>query len=223
MYRLRVPRGQLITIEGIDGAGKSTLAHNLARELRARNIAVELLREPGGTRLAERIRSLLDDPELPSRPGPRAETLLFAAARADLVATTIEPLLASGTWALIDRFSDSTLAYQGGGRNLGVDAVRALDRFAAASLVPDRTLLLALDPDAARERQQARGAGRSLLEREDAAFFARVTATYEQLARSQPERIRKIDARLGPDAVLREALAALADLLAPAAANDRLP
>src|SRR5947208_16415336 len=113
--------GRLITIEGLDGAGKTTLADGLARELEARGRPVRLLREPGGVELSERIRSLVKDPEL--RVGAAAEALLYAAARAQLVEELVQPLLAEGTWVLLDRFVDSSLAYQGGGRGLGVDDI----------------------------------------------------------------------------------------------------
>ena len=121
-------RGRLITIEGIDGAGKTTLALGLLEVLVARGIGVELLREPGGVPAAERIRELVIDPDL--HVTPRTEALLYAAARAQLVEEAIEPRLSGGTWLLLDRFIDSSLAYQGGGRRLGIDAVRAINEFA---------------------------------------------------------------------------------------------
>src|SRR6476661_2873815 len=133
-------RGRLITIEGLDGAGKSTLAEGVAAALRERGVAVELLREPGGVVLSERIRALVADPALTV--DPRAEALLFAAARAQLVAERLKPLLDSGTTVLLDRFVDSSLAYQGGGRELGVEAIRALNAFGTGGVTPDRTLLL---------------------------------------------------------------------------------
>src|SRR5438270_7579462 len=116
--------GRLITIEGIDGAGKTTLADALEKELRARGLDVRLLREPGGVGIAERVRELVKDPAL--RIGARAEALLYASARAQLVEEAVEPLLASGAWVLLDRFVDSSLAYQGGGRKLGVEEVLAI-------------------------------------------------------------------------------------------------
>ena len=126
--------GKLITIEGIDGAGKTTLAAALADELRARGIDVELLREPGGVHAAERIRKLVTDPDL--RIGARAEALLYAAARAQLVDEALRPLLRAGTWVLLDRFVDSSLAYQGGGRELGIEAVREVNEFATEACAP---------------------------------------------------------------------------------------
>src|SRR5881275_3605379 len=139
-----MPDGRLITIEGIDGAGKTTLAEALQQEVSHRGHDVRLLREPGGVAAAERVRELVKDPEL--RIGARAEALLYAAARAQLVEEAIEPLLAQGKHVLLDRFVDSSLAYQGAGRELGIDAVRAINEFATRSLTPDLTLLLHVDP-----------------------------------------------------------------------------
>src|SRR5436309_6238921 len=135
-----MPGGRLITIEGIDGAGKTTLAEALQSELRGGGHDVHLLREPGGVAVAERVREVVKDPQL--RIGARAEALLYAAARAQLVEEAIDPLLAAGTWVLLDRFIDSSLAYQGAGRQLGIEAVGAINQFGTHGLRPDRTLLL---------------------------------------------------------------------------------
>jgi len=204
--------GRLVTIEGLDGAGKTTLAAGLVSALAARGIEAVLLREPGGVALSERIRALVKDPAL--RVGGAAEALLYAAARAQLVEERVRPLLDDGSWVLLDRFVDSSLAYQGAARGLGVDRVRELNRFATGGLVPDRTLLLALDPAAGRARLAGRGEEPDRLEAEDAAFFARVAAAYADLARDEPERIRVIDAGRAEPEVLAAALAALEDLLA---------
>jgi dTMP kinase len=192
----------LITIEGIDGAGKTTLAAALARELGA-----ELLREPGGVELSERIRSLVKDPSLTV--DPRAEALLYAAARAQLVAERLQPLLAEGRTVVLDRFVDSSLAYQGAARGLGVDAVRAINEFGTGGLVPDRTLLLRLDPATGRARQDGRDEAPDRLEREGDPFFAAIAEAYDELAAAEPERFRVIDASQAPEAVLRDALAYL--------------
>ena len=207
----RVARGRLITIEGLDGAGKSTLAEGLARELGARGIAVELLREPGGVEASERIRSLVKDPALAI--SPRAEALLYAAARAQLVEERLAPLLEEGRLVLLDRFLDSSLAYQGAGRELGVEAVREINRFAIAGIEPDRTLLLRIAPSVGRERQRGRSLEPDRLEREDESFFERIAAAYDELARREPDRVRALDATLPSAAVLEEALAAVEDLL----------
>jgi dTMP kinase len=150
--------GRLITIEGIDGAGKTTLAAGLRDALTADGHDVRLLREPGGVRAAERIRDLVKDPD--SRIGPRAEALLYAAARAQLVDEALAPLLARGALVLLDRFVDSSLAYQGAGRELGLDAVREINAFATSGLTPDRTLLLRLAPEPGRARARSRHTAR---------------------------------------------------------------
>ena len=210
-----VARGSLITIEGLDGAGKSTLARALADELAARGQIVELLREPGGVDLSERIRALVKDPALSV--SARTEALLYAAARAQLVEQKLEPLLAAGTTVLLDRYVDSSLAYQGAGRGLGVEQVRAINRFATGRLEPDRTLLLRISPAAGRARQRERAEAPDRLEREQQSFFAKIAAAYDELALAEPQRIRAIDAAQPPARVLLEALAALEDLLGPSA------
>ena len=202
-------RGRLITLEGIDGAGKSTLAVALHAEL-ARERPVELLREPGGVKLSERIRELVKDATL--RCDPRAEALLYAAARAQLVDERLRPWLDAGTWVLLDRFVDSSLAYQGAGRGLGVEEVAALNTFATGGLAPDRTLLLRIDAVTARARQQARPIAPDRLEQEEHAFFDTIAEAYDELAASNPKRFRVIDASDTPDNVFVLAKMALSDL-----------
>jgi dTMP kinase len=204
-------RGRLITIEGVDGAGKTTLAAGLQAALPHAGVRVRLLREPGGVHASEAVRALVKDPRL--RVGARAEALLYAAARAQLVEEALEPALAGGEWVLLDRFVDSSLAYQGGGRQLGVEAVRDLNRFATGGLTPDRTLLLRLDPASAQARADARGQAPDRLELAGAEFFRRIAEAYEELAAADPQRIRVLDANLPPDQVAAQALAALSDLL----------
>ena len=199
--------GKLITIEGIDGAGKTTLAPALLAALQERGVAAQLLREPGGVRTAELIRELVTNPQLEI--GARAEALMYAAARAQLVEEAIDPLLSAGVWVLLDRFVDSSLAYQGGGRRLGVEPVRCINRFATGTLVPDVTLLLAIDPELGRRRSGARLASPDRLELEDDGFFARIATTYSELAVAEPGRIRTIDAAQTREAVLAAALAAI--------------
>jgi dTMP kinase len=203
--------GRLITIEGIDGAGKSTLATGLLAAVADRGVAVSLLREPGGVLAAERVRELVKDPEMTI--GARAEALLYAAARAQLVEEALLPLLSEDRWVLLDRFVDSSLAYQGAGRELGLEQVRAINRFATGGLSPDRTLWLALPPEVARRRAGGRGQPADRLEREQASFFERIHAAYEELWRAEPGRIRRIDATLPPEEVLAAGLEALSDLL----------
>lgn len=204
-------RGRLITIEGLDGAGKSTLAVGLEAELRAHGVEVRLLREPGGVAAAERLRKLVKDPAL--QIGARAEALLYAAARAQLVEEALQPLLASGTWVLLDRFVDSSLAYQGGGRELGIDAVRTINEFATGGLAADRTLLLLADPRLGRARLRSRAEPVDRLEAEDDEFFERIASAYRALAAQEPGRIRTVDASAPADEVRRAALEALADLV----------
>jgi dTMP kinase len=206
---LGVSTGRLITVEGLDGAGKTTLVAGLTRELAARGRELLVLREPGGVELSERIRLLVKDPELAV--DARAEALLYAAARAQLVAEQLVPLLESGQWVLLDRFVDSSLAYQGAGRGLGVERIRSLNELATGGLRPDRTLLLRIDPAAGRARIADRAPDR--LEQAGEAFFATVAKAYDELAAAEPDRIAVIDASQAPDRVLADALAALDPLL----------
>jgi dTMP kinase len=196
-------RGRLITIEGLDGSGKTTLCQGLAAALPE----ARLLREPGGVELSERIRALVKDPSL--EVDPRAEALLYAAARAQLVATLVAPLLEAGTTVLLDRFVDSSLAYQGAGRGLGVEAVRAINDFGTGGLVPDLTLLLRVDPAVGRARQSDRGEAPDRLELSGAAFFDAIARAYDELAAAEPERFRVLDASAAPHVVLAAALAAI--------------
>ncbi|HEX4109384.1 MAG TPA: dTMP kinase [Solirubrobacteraceae bacterium] len=204
-------RGRLVSIEGVDGAGKSTLARTLAERLAADGAPVELLREPGGVEVAERLRALVTDPQL--EVDARAEALIYAAARAQLVHERLRPLLEQGRFVLIDRFVDSSLAYQGAGRGLGVDAVAEINRFASGGLTPDLTLLLRVPPELGRERLGGREAQRDRLEREGADFFSAVCRAYDVLAETDSARFRVIDARAAPEVVLEAALEAVRSLL----------
>ena len=187
----------LITVEGIDGAGKSTLVAGLADALRGHDPVV--LREPGGVGLAERLRALVKDPALTV--GARAEALVYAAARAQLVDELLRPLLDAGRLVLLDRFVDSSLAYQGGGRGLGVAAVRELNAFGTDGLVADRTLLLRIDPAAGRARIGGRGEAQDRIESEREAFWIACARAYDDLAAAEPERWAVIDGAHPPDAV----------------------
>jgi dTMP kinase len=213
-YRVRVLTvnpGRLITIEGIDGAGKTTLAAALQNALSERGIEVRALREPGGVPAAERLRDLVKDPSL--RIGARAEALMYAAARAQLVEEGIMPQLKRGAWVLLDRFVDSSLAYQGAGRGLGIAAVRAINDFATGGLRPDRTLLLMVDPEVGRARTLGRTEAPDRLERERSEFFEAIAQAYDELWRADPDRLKRIDASQSPEHVLAAALEAVADLL----------
>jgi dTMP kinase len=196
-------RGALVTIEGIDGSGKSTLCAGLRAELGER---IVLLREPGGVELGERIRALVKDPALSI--DPIAETLLFAAARAQLVTERLAPLLDAGATIVLDRFVDSSLAYQGAGRDIGVDQVAAINRLATGGVRPDLTILLRVAPEIA----AARMAGDDRMEGSGRRFFEKVATAYDDLAAAEPERFLVIDAGAPPHEVLSQALSALEDL-----------
>lgn len=183
-----VRRGLLFSFEGIDGSGKSTQAQRLAAALRASGETVVTVREPGGTPLGEAIRAILLDPEASIT--PRAEALLFAAARAQLVETVIEPALRAGYHVIADRYVDSTTAYQGAGRDLG-DSVEAVTAFATSGRVPDRTYLVTLSPDEALSRRSSREADRMELPPED--FRSRVAEAYSRVAADQSGRILTVD------------------------------
>ena len=192
-----LPKWEFITFEGGEGCGKSTQVQRLKAALERKGISVLLTREPGGTRLAEQIRSLLKD-ETEDPPCDRAELLLFLAARAQLVKNVIRPALAAGTWVVSDRFSDSTIAYQGYGRGLPLGIVREANDFACDGLKPDLTLLLDVDPETARERMRGREKSTNTtadrIERAGDDFHARLRKGFLELAAAEPSRIATIDA-----------------------------
>jgi dTMP kinase len=198
-------RGRFITVEGIEGAGKSTLLRALAESLQARGIVVCATREPGGTPLAEDIRSLVLARRVEGMPAA-AELLLMFAARASHVAQRIEPALARGEWVLCDRFTDASRAYQGGGRGMDATQIESLAQVAHPGLVPDLTLLLDLPADVGLARVHQRGAGGDRFEDEALAFFSRVRDRYLSLAKTEPRRFRVLDATLPPAPLLQQAL-----------------
>ena len=191
-------RGLFVTFEGIDRSGKTTQARMLVDALGDQALGV---REPGGTEVGERVRELLKDPTVEL--GPEGEALLFAAARAELVAQVVRPALEQGRVVVSDRFLDSSLAYQGAARGLGVDEVERVNAFATGGLQPDLTVLLSLDLAAAEARagesDRFEGEGRSLQER--------VLAAYEELAAAEPGRWRRVDADRPPEEVHAAVLA----------------
>ncbi|MCW2922026.1 MAG: dTMP kinase [Thermoleophilia bacterium] len=195
-------KGLLISFEGVDGSGKSTQLARLADRLRAVGTEPLLVREPGGTALGERIREILLDPATGDI-DPAAEALLYAASRAELVATTIEPALADGRVVLVDRYVDSSLAYQGAGRELGIDRVLEANLLATRGRLPHLTVLVALDPAAARERLASTGADEDRIERAGDDFFTRAHGAYAELAERWPDRIANIDGAGSPDEVER--------------------
>jgi dTMP kinase len=204
--------GRFISLEGIEGAGKSTLARALAATLTARGLAVRLTREPGGTPLAERLRTLVLERGA-ERISAEAETLLMFAARAVHVENLIRPALAQGEWVLCDRFTDATRAYQGAGRGVDAALIERLAQSVHGTLWPDRTLLLDLPVEEGLSRARRRSAAGDRFEDEDRRFFERVRVRYLALAASEPARVRVLDAAGAPDDVAARALAAIADLL----------
>jgi dTMP kinase len=200
-------RGKFITLEGGEGCGKSTQAKRLKAALERCGIEVLLTREPGGTPLAEKIRSLLKD-ENADPPCDRSELLLFLAARAQLVKNVIRPALDAGRWVVSDRFSDSTLAYQGYGRELPLDFLVAANNFACDALKSDLTLLLDVPPEIAlgrmRSREAATGTSADRIELAGAEFHARLRQGFLDLAEKEKDRFSVIDASGNEDEVWSE-------------------
>lgn len=188
-------RGRFITLEGIEGAGKSTVARYLAEWLGARGIRACLTREPGGTALAERVRNIVLERGAEELT-PVTETLLMFAARGIHLETLIRPALARGEWVVCDRFTDATRAYQSGGRGVSRSLVEELARAVHPTLTPDCTLLLDLPVDVglARSKKRSGDAPTDRFEAQPAVFFERVRAVYLELARREPQRFKIIDA-----------------------------
>ena len=208
-----MPRGKFITFEGLDGCGKSTQLNRLAEVLRADGLDVITAREPGTTGIGEQIRGII----LNSRThgmAPLTELALMFAARAQLVNEVVEPALKEGKFVLVDRYTDSSEAYQGGGRELGTDTVLAVHR-AVARLVPDMTILMDSDVSAsvarARRRNQQSAANQesdeNRFERENRRFFERVHQAYLDIAAREPNRVYMVDARREMDVVHRDIVA----------------
>ena len=200
-------RGKFITFEGGEGCGKSTQVKRLEAFLRGEGYEVLLTREPGGTRLAELVRSLLKD-EHEDPPCDRSELLLFLAARAQLVRNVIRPALERGVWVVSDRFSDSTFAYQGYGRGLPLEFLKVANDFACEGLQSDLTILLDVPPEVACERMRRREAATNTaadrIELAGDAFHARLREGFHSLAAANPERIVVVDASGSPDEVWGE-------------------
>ncbi|GAB3036135.1 dTMP kinase [Oleiagrimonas citrea] len=205
--------GRFITLEGGEGAGKSTLLQGLRAYLAERGIEPLFTREPGGTALGEGVRALVLDPALRGMCA-ESELLLMFAARAQLVRESIRPALEAGQWVVCDRFTDASFAYQGGGRGQPRERIADLERWAAADLRPDLTLLLDLPVDTGRARAAGRGEESDRIEREGDGFFERIRAAYLQRAAEQPERFRILDATRSAQEVLAAATEALEPLLA---------
>jgi dTMP kinase len=208
-------RGRFITLEGIEGAGKSTLAAALGERLRARGLVVRSTREPGGTAFAERIRALVLERGAETL-SPQVETLLMFAARGVHLDNLVRPALAAGEWVVCDRFTDATRAYQGGGRGIDAAWIESLAGPVHAGLEPDLTLLLDLPVEIglgrARNRRGAAGEAVDRFESETLAFFARVRARYLEIAAAEPRRVRVLDAAAPPAQLQAAAFAALETL-----------
>ncbi|HTN14893.1 MAG TPA: dTMP kinase [Sphingomonadaceae bacterium] len=210
-------KGRFIALEGGEGVGKSTQARLLAEALEAHGITAVLTREPGGTPGAEAIRALLLDP-----PGngwnPRAEALLFAAARSDHVEKLIRPALDAGQWVICDRFIDSTRAYQGGGGGLSEAEILALHRVGSEGLLPDLTLLVEVPPALTAARLSLRDSdGSDAIGGRDAAYHARVAEAFSRIAGEEPHRFARIDGEGSPQAIHTRIMDVLAPLLEPSA------
>lgn len=205
--------GTFITLEGGEGAGKSTQLSRLAEALRARGLKVVTTREPGGSPGAEAIRGLLMTGAV-NRWSARTETMLFAAARADHVEQTIRPALAEGAWVLCDRYVDSTRAYQGAAGGVSDAEIMAVHAVGAQGLLPARTLVLEIPVTQGRERASDRdGAAADRFAARGDDFHARVAAAFRSFASAEPDRFRMIDAAQPLEVVTDALLAALADLL----------
>ena len=204
-------RGRFISLEGGEGVGKSTQLKALARELRDRGLSVVETREPGGSEGAEKIRELLlsGDEE---RWSAQAEALLFAAARTDHVDKVVRPAILSGKWVLSDRFIDSSLAYQGGAGELGIEQVRAINAFGIGEWFPDRTLVLALAEGGARARARDNEESDRIGGRPEG-YHQKVDLAFRLIAAEEPERVRIVDASGAPDEVMQRLMAEIADLL----------
>lgn len=204
-------RGCFITVEGVEGVGKSTQIEALVERLRDHGHRVVLTREPGGTELGEAIRALLLSDRYPAM-HPDTELLLMFAARSEHLHRRILPALEAGEWVVCDRFTDASYAYQGGGRGMPLARIEELEHWTLGDFRPDATLLLDAPPEVGLARARARGP-QDRFEQEELAFFERVRAVYLQRAEAEPERFRIIDASR-PLAVVRAEVEAVADALA---------
>ena len=207
-------RGVFVSFESSEGCGKSTQIARLRERLTERGVDFLVTREPGGTAIGEKVRDLLQYAPEGEAMCSEAELLLFAASRAQLVREVIEPALAEGCWVLADRFLDSTTVYQGGGRELDGASVEAINRFAVGDCLPDLTLVLDMDVEAARKRAQAASGAEGVhdrMEHLDAAFYQRVRAAYLELVERESKRMKVIAADATPEAVAEDVWAAISE------------
>ncbi|NBS58538.1 MAG: dTMP kinase [Betaproteobacteria bacterium] len=201
-------RGKLITFEGVDGAGKSTHVEWFANELRSAGHSVVVTREPGGSPLGEKLRELV----LHEPMDAVTETLLVFTARDDHLKKRIQPALDAGTWVVCDRFTDSTVAYQGGGKGVAPGLIEAMRKIVHPDLQPDCTLIFDCAFEVSQERMQRSGRALDRFEREGRAFFERVRAAYFAVAKADPGRVRVIDSTHSLDAIRTEVRGILAGL-----------
>lgn len=206
-------RGKFVSFEGIDGCGKSTLLAELGAWLEEDAVPFLKTREPGGTRLGERIREVLLDPSFETM-NEHAEVLLYSASRAQLVYEVIRPALSQGMWVLADRYTDATLAYQGFGRGLALEPLRRIQDWGTGGLWPDLTVLLDCDVGVASTRMKARKETEDRIEQEGRLFHQRVRNGYLELARSAPERFLVVDANRALREVIADFRATLGQALA---------
>ncbi len=200
-------RGLLITFEGVEGSGKTTQAKHLAQWFAEKSVPYEFVREPGGTDIGEMIRSILLNPDL--KVHPKCEALLFLAARSQVVHDRILPALKQKKTVIVDRFSDSTYAYQVCGRGLPERLVHIVNRFACAGLTPDLTILVDIDTS----RRHERGKNHDRMEREDDSYHQKVRRAYLQLARRAKKRIKVLDGEKSVEELKSEVLRHVQDLL----------
>ena len=193
-----------ITIEGIEGTGKSTVTNALSQMLASVSVNVCTTREPGGTVIAEDIRKVLLNSYTEESVQSDVELMLMFASRLQHVEAKIKPALAEGKFVLCDRFTDASYAYQGGGRGISLAKIAELHNWAIGDFQPDKTFLLDLEPKLALERVLLRNNGKDRIEQESIAFFERVRSTYLELAKKEPKRFIVIDAGLAPNAVMAE-------------------
>lgn len=226
MTRMKPGRGRFLSIEGVDGAGKSTQLPELERWLRGRGTKTLATREPGGTPLGETLRSVLLDPRFTGM-SPVTELLAVFAARAEHLAKVIVPAIEDGVWVLCERFTDATFAYQGGGRDIDRTTIEALENIVQGDIRPDLVLVLDLPPTAGLARAERRrrnivstagaaeagSAAADRFEREDAAFFRRVREIYLARARENPERYAVIDASADEATVTEHLIRAVGERL----------
>ena len=193
--------GSLITFEGIDGSGKSTQIQMLEHEFNKLGVEYKTFREPGGTELSEKIRAILLDKENIELIST-AESLLFAAARAQLTAEQIKPAIEKGEFVICDRFTDSTIAYQGYGRGLDIKQLEKINYIATAGLTPDITFILDISPEAAAVRMEVEASDR--MEESGVDFFRRIRGGYRQIKDQNPNRYRLINGEQSPENVFKE-------------------